>query len=845
MQAILRGRRHRHLTKTTRWHLKREQARDWINLFENMHTGDYFGLGAALFYNAILFLVVVGFVSWMAISWLYHHNLHGVLVTTSEALASIAQDARMMPEGQPAMIISQLHMCGHVNPESSHELFIRFAEKKCVVCGVLYLVIFLLSLGFARFERKWEELFDKKHASMTDYVIWVDGLPTHATDEAELREWFEIEFRHWVPEDQPRRLETMGTWGSNNAEQVIQDSPIQVNSVSICYDYFNERNEVDDALWKMMEMTEVRMDESMTLEDTHWAGTGKAQGDIEAEELERVSKWFKDGNQKLKGTGQAFVVFTYQTDRDLIFDVYNQGKRMKHPNGTQDLGFWQSVTEPPNVQWWYFGLPEPDRRKRMVKFAGKLALIVLVIQGCVTLPYSFFVLWPYAATGSSASGVKVTIAGIILGNMNWICFLSNYLTAEQIGYRTKDWLYIFVFVSNTIVVYVLTGCNVMTAAHFVTHTYRISSGPKEYFSMLIASIGHEVAFTTNVYNMLMPGGFFVGLVICSIMAGPVPYTVTTLFSKVIYVWRCLPRCLLKIIKAFLAWAPESVDHYPAASAEKGLEPWEVPICGNYADFIVTPCLCFFMLFFLSPYSYRIMKGMMYWAVFMYIYFRWMHLRYHKTCYYHSPRLDVGFQYAWGIPLSVVAAASCAWALRAGMLIPNADAIAKVALICFVFLVSCLVWAITLTVCFRPWTRLDVVDDRKDTTFEQVQEHSIYSWLNCNPVFVLKCRYYFQDAEGREIKERSRGHPLSIAGDGQDVTFYQIGKQYLFLTKDQRRMLFTKALTNGLEFETWYEYILSLLGSFASDRNDKGPGWDDESSQTQRLLMTPGQSNESH
>ena len=43
MRAIMRGRRHRHLTKTTMWHMKQERAREWIGIFANMHTSGNVG----------------------------------------------------------------------------------------------------------------------------------------------------------------------------------------------------------------------------------------------------------------------------------------------------------------------------------------------------------------------------------------------------------------------------------------------------------------------------------------------------------------------------------------------------------------------------------------------------------------------------------------------------------------------------------------------------------------------------------------------------------------------------------------------------------------------------------
>jgi len=481
-------------------------------------------------------------------------------------------------------------------------------------------------------------------------------------------------------------------------------------------------------------------------------------------------------------------------------------------------------------------------------FSCKLLLRVLCVQCLSTLPYAYFVLWPYSVTGTEAAGLKVQIAGLILGNANWICFLSNYLTAEQIGYRTKDRLYSFVFVSNTLVVFWLVGCTVYTAAKAIVGQTRFSFGPHDYFDMLLTSIGNEMAFTRAIHGILMPGGFFIGTIMIAVMAGPVPFMTTTIISKIIYVWRCFPPCVLKILKVFLPWAPPTVDRYPTSNAEKGLEPWEVPICGNYADHIVIPTLCICTLFCASPIVCKIFRGMLLWACFEYCYFRWMHLRYHKTSYYFGPSLDILASHAWGVPLSVLAAAWCSWAMRAGLLAEGLGPRAKLLLVCSAFFASVALWMLLLTFLVRPWERREVVEEHRNVVVEETQSRSIYNWLNCNPPYVLKCKYFLEQPLEQSLQFRSmRRQPSNTGSDGSfaaspscntpvgtptcdtgtdKVLVFQIGKQHLFLNSSQRSLMMSQGIGSALEFETWFEGLLSL-GDMCGGHHEQDEEEDEE------------------
>jgi len=58
-----------------------------------------------------------------------------------------------------------------------------------------------------------------------------------------------------------------------------------------------------------------------------------------------------------------------------------------------------------------------------------------------------------------------------------------------------------------------------------------------------------------------------------------------------------------------------------------------------------------------------------------------------------------------------------------------------------------------------------------------------------------------------------GHPLACGEDDRQVRFFQVGKEYLFV-RPQRQSLVERDLVSILEFETYIELVLRILGTFA-------------------------------
>jgi hypothetical protein len=122
------------------------------------------------------------------------------------------------------------------------------------------------------------------------------------------------------------------------------------------------------------------------------------------------------------------------------------------------------------------------------------------------------------------------------------------------------------------------------------------------------------------------------------------------------------------------------------------------------------------------------------------------------------------------------------------------------------------------------------------TVEETKRNTVYSWLNTNPIYVLKCEYWFLDAEGQDIPldndtgctiaehqqelpeadrfkiTRRRQHPLACGEDPMEVRFFEVGKQYLFLRPERQHLVYEGGYKDRLEFETWFERILECIGN---------------------------------
>jgi len=129
---------------------------------------------------------------------------------------------------------------------------------------------------------------------------------------------------------------------------------------------------------------------------------------------------------------------------------------------------------------------------------------------------------------------------------------------------------------------------------------------------------------------------------------------------------------------------------------------------------------------------------------------------------------------------------------------------KLGVLMAVFASSLFLWLASYQWLVRPFEHKIAVEANQGITVDEVSLRKIYSWYNCNPVFALKCAYFYE--------EKHLDHPTTIpvkavvegAKRGPVCHYFQIGKQYLFFKKEHQNLI-RKAPDNSLEFETWLEH----------------------------------------
>lgn len=843
--AIRKAQSHRHKVKVHDWNFSVDASRyvrstrDWYPLHTNVHSRHILGVGLSLYYNSLCFLMLVSLLFWVVTYQVFaRSNVSDAIsllhVNKKELLASALES-----QETPALVISPLAVCGHQASDQLHDSLHEFANNNCAAMGFLFCFSFGLSLAYGKFQKCNARLYDKRNQTMADYALWISGLPSSMTDEAKLRDWLQAEFRRALPFNLDRRAD-------------VEPGPVEVHGVSICYDYREERDKVDNAIWRLVGnmakrggaagaagagipsafAENGRMDSrdgssahssDQLLPGAHADSLDGVEEADDDEDMKAVAKGWFEGAGRLRCSGEAVVVFRYLADIDTVWGHYSRNpgflKYSEHGDPVP-LKLFQAHSEPVCIAWWNMGASTQAVTSGVMKAAAKIFLMIGVVQTLLMVPFARYIVLPYAAAGEVAGGQKMVWAGIVLGNVNMFLCISIYFTSAGIGFKRKDLQDILIFWANLFLTMINTAVNLYLTAYTAYEQRGANVGLGAFFTVRsLAAIGMEQALAKNVYMMLVPGAFFIGYLMFPLMGGVIPYCWNMLLMKLIYVWACLPKPFLLILKLFLPWAPGSLDKYTARSAEKGLEPMEVGIPWDYASNIVYPSICSGMLFFVSPYVWMVFRALFFWACFYYCWNKFLHLRFFKACYYTTSRLDSNVNYAWGIPLSIVAAAWCTWAARAGKFDdPEPTAVwAKVVAVVSSFFGSFAAWVIAYTRFVQPM-HLEQVPEESAPTLDQVSGDTLYNWYNCNPVYVLKCEYYFKTEDGHDIPKLRNGHPVACGSDESAVCFFEIGKEHCLL-RPQEQALANRGLYSSLEFETHLERLFHLVQFRCGSRPD--------------------------
>jgi len=800
-RSIDAGRRHRHLSKVNRWDLFGKTPRTKYPLAVS-NSENIMGMGIGLFYNGIRFMVVVGLLTTLssyivADSGGLYEIMQSPDFTRLDMLLKALMTTKMKNNIIPAVVLSPMTSCGTTTPEGIQEKLQSVAASRALAFGVLYVGLLASSLYFVAAQKRFAKRLDEESTSMSDFCVLLKGLPTDLTDEVALKKWAEAQL----------------------AQSRI-DSEVQ--GVSIGYDFGGDEAlkwEVYDMLDRFCSATEIELmlkGKTADAQEMEFAkeSLGNLKGDV-AKDRSKAQEWF-DGEKKLKGTGQAFLVMTKSTGKDAIMKAYG-AKESLFTYQQKPIQVAEVNSEPPDICWENLGITDEAIASNEWKAVGQVLQMFIFIN-VLTMGFNLYVVMPYLAAGSNASGPLMTVNGIIMGIINGQLGGKVWNSAWGVGYHRKDRADVWLFNVN----FAITLCNTFISlfmtiyAVIATDPEVAAEGAGMFFKELsTTTVGLESTVGHTLFMMLIPGQLFVNPMMGYLQGNIVPFLQANLVAKIIYVWKCLPDKLLFLLKALLPWSPDNVDKYERRNAENGMVAGQIGLPWDYSNLILNPLSVFFTFFFVSTNSSTESAYLVAWAVFFFMYSRFMHLRVQSVAFHSTHKLDRSVWMVWGcVPLALIGTCAMTWVFRAGLVLKGAPLWQKVVLMLVTYALSCLVWVLSLRALY-PLLKEESPDAREGD-FTECKREWIFSWFNCNPVFTLKCLYYLpkflQDTELGKVKEKLLkkkdvwGHPIACGDDEDVVRYFKPGKEFLHFAPEKQKSIREGDFQDWLEFETYLAHI---------------------------------------
>ncbi|CAK9114093.1 unnamed protein product [Durusdinium trenchii] len=621
-------------------------------------------------------------------------------------------------------------LCG-LNSQQNHlgSAAQDFARRAALGFFLLWLLGLLLSFWHALRQKRVAQNFHRRHPSLAEFALNLEGFPASATDEEQILQF------------------------------VRQAFGLEDVQVSVCYDYRDRRERVRE-LWE-----KVLVDEDVAAGAYHPNLAGSVIGrrglGLSEEERDEVRRWLdrsKPGG--LKNAGSVFVIFSHN------YDLHTAERQFPEPTAMQrltrgktpllphsltpefllsplhwvdDEGQMHRLTvrdvacEPPEVAWEHLGLDVASVSVRAA-LAGVAVLVSFgVIAAVVFLPLATYNISYVSQAGSLPTGVMMSVMGILVMTVNWMIGLLHIFVSSKVGFtrRDREGLLIFKAFSTLCFFSFLFNVAITIFPESSAHPMRFLLHPfgegRAITSM--QDISFQVRASVHLFHVLVPGSLFIGYLLFPLQGFVWPAVSTMSFLRF---WHS---------RSFTA-------DLRAREAEKAMEPLGMSLGHDYMGFVVQPLSCSLTLFFASGVAWQTFGCLALWSLFMMPFTRYMHLRAMRRSYFSTNRIDMDALFAWGFPHSQVLAASAFWAARiyswSLLVVPLA------------WLAGLAVYHVMLALVVQPLVLPKDCCDSSRPSYDEVRTRRFYDWHNCNPVKVL----------------------LSHCVGSKPIPPFEIGKEYL-------------------------------------------------------------------
>jgi len=737
-ELLTTARIHHHLCKI-RKSPKVHAGAPLYSLFENVHTQFLIGVGLPLYYNSLVFLLLLSLVFIAVTSLAFVSDDSSVFAYTSKVTdTSICSWAASGLTGTGVYDI--------------YEKFYGFMGRLATSTLVLYVLVFALMLAHAWFQLRHAEWFDQQHSTLKDVALHVEGIPAEATEEAAL------------------------------SRSLGEQLDVEVQAVSIAYDFSGFADEVQALIDRHLAYADAEVrgcgpagvrisalpHSSAGVEPEMDASASESLENCRSEDAARVRAWFAPGSgEPVRGTGRAFLVFGRRELRDRALRRARDGGRCwvwRDPTtgAEHELRMSLPACEPTNINWGNLGLSKCKR-------AGLFASRCLVFVGTFCA-LALLVFWPYAAfvtsylreAGIMPRGLVMGTLGTLVGFSGAVMCMVIGSQVGQMGLQTVEDEMVVVFVTFTHFCVGMSAFNVYLTWFYTQNMWEDPGASwNEHFQgryiegpvLTLRDLMQEIDFGYRVVQLLVPGVLFTPCLVCPLQNFLVPY---------------LHGSLLLLLGRKKS----------GREAERYLEPLPIGLPWDYQGHVTLPACCCLTLFIQSPAMRWSFGCLCAWCLFFYAFQRVMHLRVCKKMLITSSKLDCVVLYlGWGLLLAELAACHAYWKARRSewpwLSIPIAVAAS------YVLYWASLRWAVGVRLSEQeppaaaaPAASAETAPASPGSDGElacagQAKAAEVcYDWLNVNPVYVLKSQYC-----------------RDLLGGAEPAVFYDAGKEYLQLTSE--------------------------------------------------------------
>eukprot|EP00927_Polykrikos_kofoidii_P060374 TRINITY_DN5536_c0_g2_i1.p1 TRINITY_DN5536_c0_g2~~TRINITY_DN5536_c0_g2_i1.p1 ORF type:complete len:941 (+),score=77.08 TRINITY_DN5536_c0_g2_i1:29-2851(+) len=589
-----------------------------------------------------------------------------------------------------------------IEERASH--IIDFQTRLTVGLFCFWALLLMLCLWHGAQQHRTYRKLDQDTSLMADFGVMITGLPPDAT-EREVEDFLNIL------------------------------NPGALVGVSIAYDYHNTEDR------KIVQQLLDRHLNEMAL--LHFSNNC-------SEEVMRIrksrEKWKsrqendpREFLSSLRCSGTAFGVCRTEIDRERLQASWSakrpffRDRSMKYRPTISEV-----VGEPQTFLWENFGVTAPERYCNSCIQALILAGYTVVLCVAVSLPAMLLMSRKTETTGDGSTDWVCTVLGIVVSVVNVILFVLVDKAVRQIGFRYKCEIDVYNFVGCVIIVLINTASNIRISVVENMHVSE-TDWPEDGPASFVLKLAFRKDTGAKVWAVLFPGLLLVPYILYPI------YKHLLSLKSLLFYWVSLPFWPIYSHRDL-----RSNPKVTLREAEHCLQAEPIQIEFDYANMICVTCVAFYMLLFESNLISYACMVLIVWSVWTHVSQVYCHLRLDRLVEYSTPTLSDVVDYAWALPVSMVASASAFWSVQAGIFGSGFHIIA--------FLIAL---AIHWTALYFVLLYTAIASGGSGVSYHQACKRLRYDFFNTNPVCVLKSRHcqmgkplvYFQ--RGKEhLQQRS-------------------------------------------------------------------------------------------